>query len=56
MNSNLVHAPKTASPILVKQAKLFADLPTRLIEDFQQEFQLTEWHKNDLIVVNSNSE
>jgi len=49
MSNNLVHIPKKASPILVKQAKLFADLPMQLIENFQQEFQLTEWHKGDYI-------
>ena len=49
MSSNIVHVPKTASPVLVKQAKLFAGLPTQLIEDFQQEFQLTHWHKGDYI-------
>lgn len=37
------------SPVLVKQANLFADLPAKLIEDFQQEFQLNEWHKEDYI-------
>jgi CRP-like cAMP-binding protein len=49
MSSNLVHIPKKASPTLVKQAKLFANLPIQLIENFQQEFQLTEWHKGDYI-------
>ena len=49
MSNDLVHLPQKASPVLVKQAKLFADLPAKLIEDFQQEFQLTEWHKNDYI-------
>lgn len=38
---------KKASPVLVKQADLFADLPAKLVEDFQQEFQLNEWHKGD---------
>ncbi|XQW83902.1 Crp/Fnr family transcriptional regulator [Thalassotalea piscium] len=38
-----------ASPVLVKQANLFADLPAKLIEDFQQEFLLSEWHKGDYI-------
>jgi len=49
MSANLVHVPQTASPVLVKQAKLFADLPAQLIEDFQQEFQLIKWHKGDYI-------
>ena len=39
--------PHKASPVLVKQADIFADLPAELIEDFQQEFQLNEWHKGD---------
>jgi CRP-like cAMP-binding protein len=37
------------NPVLVKQADIFADLPPKLIEDFQQEFQLNEWHKGDYI-------
>jgi CRP-like cAMP-binding protein len=37
------------SPVLVKQSNIFADLPGRLIEDFEQEFQLNEWHKGDYI-------
>jgi CRP-like cAMP-binding protein len=41
--------PQKANPVLVKQANLFADLPPKLIEDFQQEFQLNEWHKGDYI-------
>lgn len=41
-----------ASPVLVKQANIFADLPAELIEEFQQEFQLNEWHKDEYI--NSN--
>ena len=47
MNKNVTHLPQKASPILVKQANIFADLPTKLIEDFQQEFQLSEWKKGD---------
>jgi CRP-like cAMP-binding protein len=39
--------PQKASPVLVKQADLFADLPAKLVEDFQQEFQLNEWHRGD---------
>lgn len=41
--------PQKANPVLVKQASLFAGLPTKLIEDFQQEFQLNEWHKGEYI-------
>ena len=52
MNKDINHLPQKASPVLVKQANLFADLPPDLIEDFQQEFQLNEWHKGDYI--NSN--
>ncbi|AGH46439.1 Crp/Fnr family transcriptional regulator [Paraglaciecola psychrophila] len=47
MEKNISHLPHKASPVLVKQASIFADLPVRLIEDFQQEFQLNEWHKGD---------
>jgi len=49
MSNDLVHVPQKASPVLVKQAKLFAGLPSQLIEDFQQEFQLTQWHKGNYI-------
>jgi CRP-like cAMP-binding protein len=49
MSQNAIHLPQKASPVLVKQAKLFADLPAKLIEDFQQEFQLNEWHKGEYI-------
>lgn len=41
--------PQKANPVLVKQANIFADLPPELIEDFQQEFQINEWHKGDYI-------
>ncbi|MDU0356188.1 Crp/Fnr family transcriptional regulator [Paraglaciecola aquimarina] len=47
MHKPAPHLPHKASPVLVKQANLFADLPATLIEDFQQEFQLNEWHKGD---------
>lgn len=47
MEKNISHLPHKASPVLVKQANLFADLPAKLIEDFQQEFQLSEWQKGD---------
>ncbi|AWB57078.1 MULTISPECIES: Crp/Fnr family transcriptional regulator [unclassified Colwellia] len=47
MNKNVTHLPQKASPTLVKQANIFADLPAKLIEDFQQEFQLSEWKKGD---------
>jgi CRP-like cAMP-binding protein len=47
MQKNISRLPHKASPVLVKQANLFADLPAELIEDFQQEFQLNEWHKGD---------
>mgnify|MGYP003671318982 FL=1 len=47
MEKNISHLPHKASPVLVKQANIFADLPAKLIEDFQQEFQLNEWHKGD---------
>lgn len=47
MQKNISRLPHKASPVLVKQANIFADLPAKLIEDFQQEFQLSEWHKGD---------
>lgn len=47
MQKPVSNLPHKASPVLVKQANLFADLPAELIEDFQQEFQLNEWHKGD---------
>lgn len=49
MHQNVSRMPPKASPVLVKQATIFADLPAKLIEDFQQEFQLNEWHKGDYI-------
>ena len=49
MHKNVTHLPQKVNPALVKQANLFADLPIKLIEDFQQEFQLNEWHKGDYI-------
>jgi len=47
MHKNVTHLPQKASPVLVRQANIFADLPIKLIEDFQQEFQLDEWRKGD---------
>jgi CRP/FNR family cyclic AMP-dependent transcriptional regulator len=49
MHDDATHLPKKASAVLVKQANIFADLPVKLIEDFQQEFQLNEWKKGDYI-------
>ena len=49
MNKDVNHLPQKASPVLVKQANIFADLPEKLIEDFQQEFQLNEWNKGEYI-------
>jgi len=49
MPKEVSHLPQKASPVLVKQANMFADLPSKLIEDFQQEFQLNEWYKGDYI-------
>lgn len=49
-STNLPKKPNAVlSPVLVKQATLFSDLPEKLIEDFEQEFQLNEWHKGDYI-------
>ncbi len=49
MPNDLVHVPKKASPVLVKQAKLFSDLPIKLLENLQQDFQLNEWQKGEYI-------
>jgi CRP/FNR family transcriptional regulator, cyclic AMP receptor protein len=49
MSQDVPQLPQKASPVLVKQATIFGDLPAKLIEDFQQEFQLNEWHKGDYI-------
>lgn len=49
MHEDVIHLPQKASPVLVKQANIFADLPAKLIENFQQEFQLNEWKKGDYI-------
>lgn len=49
MPKDVPQLPQKANPVLVKQANIFADLPAQLIEDFQQEFQLNEWHKGDYI-------
>jgi CRP/FNR family cyclic AMP-dependent transcriptional regulator len=52
MHQDVSPIPRKANPALVKQVNIFADLPPKLIEDFQQEFQLNEWRKGDYI--NSN--
>jgi CRP-like cAMP-binding protein len=49
MHQDVSSMPQKANPVLVKQANIFSDLPPKLIEDFQQEFQLNEWHKGDYI-------
>ena len=49
MHKDVTDLPHKANPALVRQANLFADLPTKLIEDFQQEFLFNEWHKGDFI-------
>jgi CRP-like cAMP-binding protein len=49
MHQDVSPLPQKVNPVLVKQANIFADLPPKLIEDFQQEFQLNEWHKGDYI-------
>ena len=49
MHQDVPPIPQKANPVLVKQASIFAELPPKLIEDFQQEFQLNEWHKGDYI-------
>lgn len=47
-----MHLPQKVSSPLVRQANIFENLPEKFIEDFQQEFQLSEWNKADYI--NSN--
>jgi CRP-like cAMP-binding protein len=49
MHKDPTYLTHRANPVLVKKANIFADLPEKLIEDFQQEFQLHEWHKGDYI-------
>jgi len=49
MQEDATHLPQKANPVLVKQSNIFSDLPVKLIEDFQQEFQLNEWRKGDYI-------
>lgn len=49
MHKGVTHLPQKANPMLVKQANIFANLPTQLIEDFQQEFLIAEWRKGDYI-------
>lgn len=49
MLKDVTHSPQKANLVLVKQANLFANLPIKLIEDFQQEFQISEWRKGEYI-------
>lgn len=47
--SSLVHVPRVASTILVKQSPLFASLPEALIQEISQHFHLIKWEKGDYI-------
>jgi CRP/FNR family cyclic AMP-dependent transcriptional regulator len=49
MHKNATHLPQKSNSVLVKQANIFANLPAKLIEDFQQEFQISEWRKGEHI-------
>jgi len=47
--SSLVHTPKVASTVLVKQSPLFASLPKELIQEIAQHFHLIQWKKGGFI-------
>ncbi len=47
--SSLVHVPRVASSLLVKQSPLFAALPDALIQEMAQHFRLVQWKKGDYI-------
>jgi len=47
--SSLVHVPKVASSLLVKQSPLFASLPEELIQEISQHFHLIKWDKGGYI-------
>jgi len=53
MTSPLVHVPRTANTLLVKQSPLFASLPDQLLEEMAQHFHLIQWHKGDYINPNT---
>ncbi len=47
--SSLVHTPKVANTVLVKQSPLFASLPEELIHEIAQHFHLVQWNKGGFI-------
>jgi len=47
--SSLVHTPKLASTVLVKQSPLFASLPEELIQEIARHFHLVQWKKGGFI-------
>jgi len=49
MKSSLIHIPRTASTVLVKQSPLFSSLPNTLLKEMSEHFQLQNWNKGDFI-------
>ena len=49
MSSPLVHVPRTASTLLVKQSPFFASLPENLLAEIAQHFHLIKWDKGEYI-------
>jgi len=49
MSSSIVHVPRAASAVLVKQSPLFASLPEALIQEIAQHFHLIKWEKGSYI-------
>ncbi|MCF6204747.1 MAG: Crp/Fnr family transcriptional regulator [Methylococcaceae bacterium] len=47
--SSIVHVPRVASPVLLKQSPLFSCLPEALIQEIGQHFHLVKWQKGDYI-------
>jgi len=47
--TTLVHTPRTASSLLVKQSPLFASLPEAFLQEISQQFHLIRWSKGDYI-------
>ncbi len=47
--SSIVHVPRVASSLLVKQSPLFASLPEELIQEIARHFHLIKWKKGSYI-------
>ncbi len=47
--TSIVHVPRVASAIQLKQSPLFAALPEALIQEIAQHFHLVQWEKGDYI-------